>query len=235
MRALTSSASIGSCAIWIAASMTSRPGAVGAAGALLQIGGGRGHGDLHGGLLGGRVAAVLLLGRLGKRLRHGEHRADGDAAAHSDSVQLHRGSFHVDAGVSTARASLPALTRLKTWPTWRASSPPRWRGGCRRSSIASRSCKPVRVFMHYTARRGPILAAGLSYQAIFSVFAAVLAGFSVAGLVLRANAELRDGLFDVIATSIPGLHRPRRRRRRRDRPEQAARRAACSAGSACSP
>ena len=65
--------------------------------------------------------------------------------------------------------------------------------------------KPVRVFLHYTARRGPILAAGLSYQAIFSVFAAVWAGFSVAGLVLRANAGLRDGLFDVIATSVPGL------------------------------
>jgi membrane protein len=65
--------------------------------------------------------------------------------------------------------------------------------------------KPVRVFMHYSARRGPILAAGLSYQAIFSVFAAVFAGFSVVGVVIRGNAELRDGLFDVIATSIPGL------------------------------
>jgi membrane protein len=65
--------------------------------------------------------------------------------------------------------------------------------------------KPVRVFMHYSAHRGPILAAGLSYQAIFSVFAAVWAGFSVAGLVLGASPELRDGLFDVIATSVPGL------------------------------
>jgi len=65
--------------------------------------------------------------------------------------------------------------------------------------------KPVRVVMHYTARRGPILAAGLSYQAIFSVFAAVWAGFSVAGLVLGGSPELRDGLLDIISTSIPGL------------------------------
>lgn len=65
--------------------------------------------------------------------------------------------------------------------------------------------KPVRVVMHYTARRGPILAAGLSYQAIFSVFAALFAGFSVAGLVLGGNVELRQGLFDVISTSVPGL------------------------------
>jgi membrane protein len=65
--------------------------------------------------------------------------------------------------------------------------------------------KPVRVFMHYSRRRGPILAAGLSYHAIFSVFAAVWAGFSVAGLVLGASTELREGLFEVISTSIPGL------------------------------
>jgi membrane protein len=65
--------------------------------------------------------------------------------------------------------------------------------------------KAVRVVMHYLAHRGPILAAGLSYQAIFSVFAAVWAGFSVAGLVLGASPELRDELFDLIANSIPGL------------------------------
>ncbi len=65
--------------------------------------------------------------------------------------------------------------------------------------------KPARVFLHYLARRGPILAAGLSYQAIFSVFAAVWASFSVAGLILGASPELRDALFDVIGTSVPGL------------------------------
>jgi len=65
--------------------------------------------------------------------------------------------------------------------------------------------KPARVFQHYLARRGPILSAGLSYQAIFSVFAAVWASFSVAGLILGASPELRDALFDVIATSVPGL------------------------------
>jgi len=65
--------------------------------------------------------------------------------------------------------------------------------------------KPVRVILHYLAHRGPILAAGLSYQAIFSVFAAAWAGFSVAGLVLNASPGLRDGLFDVISTSVPGL------------------------------
>jgi uncharacterized BrkB/YihY/UPF0761 family membrane protein len=72
-----------------------------------------------------------------------------------------------------------------------------------RAAVAAiQRLKPTRVFMHYTARRGPILAAGLSYQGIFSVFGAVLAGFSVAGLVLAGSPELRDGLIDVVSTGV---------------------------------
>lgn len=65
--------------------------------------------------------------------------------------------------------------------------------------------KPFRVWTHYGSRRGPILAAGLAYQAIFSVFAALWAVFSAAGIVIGSNPELRDALFDVIGTSVPGL------------------------------
>jgi len=65
--------------------------------------------------------------------------------------------------------------------------------------------KPVRVWMHYGARRGPILAAGLAYQAIFSVFAALWAVFSAAGIFISANPELRDSLFQLINGSVPGL------------------------------
>ena len=65
--------------------------------------------------------------------------------------------------------------------------------------------KPVRVYKHFAARRGPILAAGLSYQALFSVFAALWAVFSAAGIVIGANEDLRDALPDVIGTSVPGL------------------------------
>jgi membrane protein len=65
--------------------------------------------------------------------------------------------------------------------------------------------KPVRVWTRYGSRRGPILAAGLAYQALFSVFAGLWAAFSVAGLIIAANASLRDGLLQVIGTSVPGL------------------------------
>jgi membrane protein len=65
--------------------------------------------------------------------------------------------------------------------------------------------KPVRVFFHYLERRGAILAAGLSYQAIFAVFAAIWVAFSVIGLFLESNQALQDALFEVLSSSVPGL------------------------------
>lgn len=65
--------------------------------------------------------------------------------------------------------------------------------------------KPVRVFKHFGEQRGALLANGLSFQAIFSVFAAVWVGFSIIGLVLGADAELRESLFRLIRISVPGL------------------------------
>ncbi len=65
--------------------------------------------------------------------------------------------------------------------------------------------KPVRVFRRYSDRRGPLLAAGLSYQAIFAVFAAIWVVFAVAGLLLTANDALRDALLDTLGSAVPGL------------------------------
>jgi membrane protein len=65
--------------------------------------------------------------------------------------------------------------------------------------------KPVRVFLDYSAHRGPLLAAGLSSQAIFAVFAAIWVAFSVFGIVLAGSPRLQDGLFALIGSAIPGL------------------------------
>ena len=65
--------------------------------------------------------------------------------------------------------------------------------------------KPVRVFIHYAESRGPILASGLAFQAIFAVFGGLWVGFSIAGLVLVTNIGLRTSLIDVLAQTVPGL------------------------------
>ncbi|WBU36831.1 YihY/virulence factor BrkB family protein [Homoserinibacter sp. YIM 151385] len=65
--------------------------------------------------------------------------------------------------------------------------------------------RPVRVFQHYAQARGPLLASGLAYQALFAVFAALLAGFSILGLVLRGDIGLRDSVIRTLSESVPGL------------------------------
>jgi membrane protein len=65
--------------------------------------------------------------------------------------------------------------------------------------------RPVRVALHSGSLNGPLLSAGLAYQALFALFAALWSGFAVAGIALSNSPTLRDSLFSVINTSIPGL------------------------------
>lgn len=65
--------------------------------------------------------------------------------------------------------------------------------------------RPVRVFQHYAAGRGPILASGLAFQAIFSVFAAIWVGFSVLGLILNRDLALQDAVISQLGQAVPGL------------------------------
>ncbi len=65
--------------------------------------------------------------------------------------------------------------------------------------------KPVRVFTHYADSRGPILASGLAFQAIFAVFGGLWVGFSIAGIVIQNNIGLRTSLIEVLAQTVPGL------------------------------
>ena len=65
--------------------------------------------------------------------------------------------------------------------------------------------KPVRVYLQYTAHNGPLLAAGLSFQAVFAVFAAIWVGFAIAGVVIRSNPELEDAFLGLLRSNLPGL------------------------------
>lgn len=65
--------------------------------------------------------------------------------------------------------------------------------------------KPVRAVLLYSEHRGPMLADSVTYRALFSVFAGVLLGFSIAGLVLSGNPQLLQSLIDAVDSAIPGL------------------------------
>jgi membrane protein len=67
------------------------------------------------------------------------------------------------------------------------------------------SIRPVRVWLHYAERRGPMLSDSVTYRALFSVFAGVLLGFSFAAIWLRDNPQAWRALVDAVDAAIPGL------------------------------
>ncbi|MCP2637165.1 YihY/virulence factor BrkB family protein [Microbacterium sp. HD4P20] len=70
------------------------------------------------------------------------------------------------------------------------------------------SLKPVRVLLHYSERRGPMLADSVTYRTLFSVFAGVLLGFSFVALWLSGNPQAMDSLVRSVDAAIPGLVGP---------------------------
>ncbi|GAA1955757.1 YihY/virulence factor BrkB family protein [Microbacterium aquimaris] len=64
---------------------------------------------------------------------------------------------------------------------------------------------PVRVWRHFLQRNGFLLAAGVSYQALFAIFATIYVAFAIAGLWLGGSTEAIDALIGAINSYIPGL------------------------------
>jgi membrane protein len=65
--------------------------------------------------------------------------------------------------------------------------------------------RPVRVFFHYNNDNGPLIASGMTYQAIFALFAGLWFAFSVAGFVIKGDPVLQGTVFSTLNHFIPGL------------------------------
>ncbi|MCC2029250.1 YihY/virulence factor BrkB family protein [Microbacterium sp. YMB-B2] len=65
--------------------------------------------------------------------------------------------------------------------------------------------KVVRAYLLYSERRGAMLADSVTYRALFSVFAGLLLGFSVASIWLAGNPEAWKPIVAAIDSAIPGL------------------------------
>ena len=95
----------------------------------------------------------------------------------SDSRTEEDGASRVDGLVETGRARWAWLQRQHPW----------------------------RTFSHFTNVGGGVLTAGMSYQALFAVFAGLWVGFGVFGIVLRGRTELIASLTEQIDLLVPGL------------------------------
>lgn len=69
----------------------------------------------------------------------------------------------------------------------------------------ARRTRVWRTISRFTQVGGGVLSAGMSYQALFAVFAGLWLGFSVLGIWLRGRDELLDTLVDQINLFVPGL------------------------------
>lgn len=67
---------------------------------------------------------------------------------------------------------------------------------------------PVRVWRHFLQHNGFLLAAGVSYQALFAIFAAIYLAFAIAGLWLGGSEDAVNGLIDIINRYVPNLILP---------------------------
>ncbi|GAB3384741.1 hypothetical protein GCM10027568_00950 [Humibacter soli] len=65
--------------------------------------------------------------------------------------------------------------------------------------------KPYRVWIQFSYNDGNLRTAGMSYQSLFAVFAALWVGFSVAGIWLTSNPNLMNALVGIINDAVPGL------------------------------
>lgn len=65
--------------------------------------------------------------------------------------------------------------------------------------------RPVRAFLVYSGARGPMLADSVTYRTLFSLFAGVLLGFSIAAIWLAGNPAAMDALTDALNAAIPGI------------------------------
>ncbi len=85
------------------------------------------------------------------------------------------------------------------------ASPPRKESLIARVTAWVLTIKAVRAFLLYSDSRGPMLADSISYRTLFSVFAGVFLGFSVAALWLGDNPDVFNSLVKVVDAAIPGL------------------------------
>jgi membrane protein len=65
--------------------------------------------------------------------------------------------------------------------------------------------RPSRVYLNYAHSDGNLRAAGMGFQSLFAIFAAIWLGFSVAGIGLNSNPEFFDALVSLINRAVPGL------------------------------
>jgi membrane protein len=81
----------------------------------------------------------------------------------------------------------------------------RWRKRAQTVRLQLVQTRPVRAYSRFINVGGSVLTGGMSYQALFAVFAALWVGFGVFGVVLNSQDDLLEALTTQINVLVPGL------------------------------
>ncbi|QNE35138.1 YihY/virulence factor BrkB family protein [Leifsonia shinshuensis] len=130
---------------------------------------------------------------MARKSRHGE----GTVTAQPDPA-LQRAEGTVEPEETLKERILDAAEPLKERlekPVARVSRWAKW----------VQSLRPYRVYINFSHSDGNLRAAGMGFQSLFAVFAAVWLGFSAAGVWLSGNQDIFDSIVDIINRAIPGL------------------------------
>lgn len=65
--------------------------------------------------------------------------------------------------------------------------------------------RPVRVFLLYVERRGPLMAAGLAYRLFFAIAALLVVAFAALGMIIAGDEDLREISVTALDRGVPGL------------------------------
>lgn len=123
-------------------------------------------------------------------------RRDPEPARPDPSVQRAAGTVEPEESLKDRfrDATEPIKERLEK-PVARVSHVAKW----------VQALRPYRVYINYSHSDGNLRAAGMGFQSLFAIFAAVWLGFSVAGLWLTGNPEIYKALVQLINRAVPGL------------------------------
>jgi membrane protein len=64
---------------------------------------------------------------------------------------------------------------------------------------------PVRVWRHFLQHNGFLLGSGISYQALFAIFAAIYLAFAITGIWLGGNEDAVNAMIALVNSYVPGL------------------------------
>ena len=123
-------------------------------------------------------------------------RRDPEPARPDPSVQRAEGTVEPEESLKDRfrDATEPIKERLEK-PVARVSHVAKW----------VQALRPYRVYIICSHSDGNLRAAGMGFQSLFAIFAAVWLGFSVAGLWLTGNPEIYKALVQLINRAVPGL------------------------------